>query len=826
MVEFFRKLGQWLRDIQQWSTVDRGMVPMGMLVIALIQHLNWWRYAQTLPAPESLVHLQTLQTHIRTEWGFLLLASGLLALGFALRKRMPEAEWYQHLTANAYGLILCWGGYNAGALNFASGVVLMGAPMVGFILLNRGVVKIAFAIALATMLGLSFGSAFGLLPYSPVSVAPFGTDAKVFWTVSLLSFALPHLLPNTFLVALMIYHWRRREAAVLELSLTDALTRVHNRRSILSLLDKELARTRRYGPPLAILLLDLDHFKKINDQHGHPVGDHVLQKAAQALASSIRGCDAIGRFGGEEFLIILPDTLTEGALTLAERCRENLQALMVDNGKGQAIPITASFGVVCNEADLLLDSASILHYADEALYLAKQSGRNRCVRAEVPIREHYHATQPSVSEFGNTQLEELQQRHPELNGWQRSARQGWRWILSKRGWQQQFANVLEWSIAERTVLVMGIHVLMLLWIGLWLLTIPLFPDAGTVIHAEMLTALAPWWIVCFVFSALLGAYGLHLSHLEKDCRFYHWFSLHYFGLSLVGFGYLIGVLNMSSGVLITCTPMLGLILFRSALVWSVNGLSLLAIIGLAMLSAYGKIPYAPLLSPGSDSVYHVSTPFWVYSCYLISIPTMLVTFVFAEQILGRWRERESRIQSLCMTDELTQLHNRRSIMELVEKEIARTLRHGPPLAVVLIDLDHFKNINDTWGHPVGDQVLKAASRVLKSAVRASDVVGRYGGEEFMLLLPDTTLAGAKILMERCRLELEQTKVYCDDGEEVPISGSIGIASNELCFELSLASLIHAADDALYAAKHGGRNQVRFLSPTGEPDMNAGQRHTE
>ena len=110
-------------------------------------------------------------------------------------------------------------------------------------------------------------------------------------------------------------------------------------------------------------------------------------------------------------------------------------------------------------------------------------------------------------------------------------------------------------------------------------------------------------------------------------------------------------------------------------------------------------------------------------------------------------------------------------------------------------------------------MLRAAARALASQVRACDVVGRYGGEEFMLVLPDTTLEGALVLMERCRSGLEQLVVLNGRGERVPVSGSIGVASNESCLSLSVQTLVQSADEALYRAKTQGRNQVQANRPT-------------
>ncbi|HEX5277755.1 MAG TPA: GGDEF domain-containing protein, partial [Fluviicoccus sp.] len=176
-----------------------------------------------------------------------------------------------------------------------------------------------------------------------------------------------------------------------------------------------------------------------------------------------------------------------------------------------------------------------------------------------------------------------------------------------------------------------------------------------------------------------------------------------------------------------------------------------------------------------------------------------------------WRQREDLVRTLSLTDPLTGIANRRHVLDLLEKEVARTVRHGPPLAVAVLDLDHFKRINDTWGHPAGDAVLQAAARELCACVRRNDTVGRFGGEEFMLLLPDTPLDGAKALAERCRARLEALDIRAENGERIPVTGSFGLVSNEQDLSADAEMLVKAADAALYRAKAGGRNRVEAVA---------------
>lgn len=168
-----------------------------------------------------------------------------------------------------------------------------------------------------------------------------------------------------------------------ELASTDPLTRVLNRRALIRNAEREMAKlggevaTRNAG--IGLIMLDIDHFKEINDRHGHAAGDHVLQAVARRIEGAVRKGDMIGRYGGEEFLLLLPSSTRLEAIALAERLRAAINATPIDLPDGRQVQLTASFGVnVLDVPEQDFDSA--VRNADEALYWAKQAGRNR-VRA-------------------------------------------------------------------------------------------------------------------------------------------------------------------------------------------------------------------------------------------------------------------------------------------------------------------------------------------------------------------------------------------------------------------------------------------------------------
>jgi diguanylate cyclase (GGDEF)-like protein len=173
------------------------------------------------------------------------------------------------------------------------------------------------------------------------------------------------------------------------LATTDALTGALNRRAFSETLDLELQRSARTGEAFSLILLDVDRFKQFNDSFGHLAGDDVLVRTAQLMRDTCRPIDIVARFGGEEFALILPATLAEGALAAAERCR---QAIEKENWKHRTV--TASFGVATWEAHLLTTDTPLsqratylIETADAALYRAKQEGRNRvCCHAAGAVK--------------------------------------------------------------------------------------------------------------------------------------------------------------------------------------------------------------------------------------------------------------------------------------------------------------------------------------------------------------------------------------------------------------------------------------------------------
>jgi two-component system cell cycle response regulator len=166
---------------------------------------------------------------------------------------------------------------------------------------------------------------------------------------------------------------RRLEA----LATTDPLTRLLNRRALLERLSREVDRAKRYESKLTLLLLDIDHFKRINDERGHLVGDGVLRQIGGLIEASVRTVDIAARYGGEEFVLILPETSQDGGIIFAERLRESIERYPFDAGGEEPLHLTASIGVATFPSQRVESTEDLFARADEALYRAKSSGRNQ-----------------------------------------------------------------------------------------------------------------------------------------------------------------------------------------------------------------------------------------------------------------------------------------------------------------------------------------------------------------------------------------------------------------------------------------------------------------
>lgn len=208
--------------------------------------------------------------------------------------------------------------------------------------------------------------------------------------------------------------------------------------------------------------------------------------------------------------------------------------------------------------------------------------------------------------------------------------------------------------------------------------------------------------------------------------------------------------------------------------------------------------YADKSIETTEHIVH-QTNLWLASLIFVVVITAVIVFW---RVLGLQNE----LRQQATIDFLTGIPNRRYFIELAERELKRSQRYGNPFALAVIDLDLFKYVNDTYGHSVGDKVLKRFCELCKAALRDTDTLGRIGGEEFAIILPDTNLGKAQEVMERIRNNIELAVTEIENGVKLKFTASFGLTTSAE-EEAQLATLLRFADEALYAAKNSGRNRV-------------------
>ena len=368
IVSFFQN--QLLRN---WTLLNKTMLILSLSIFINLFMLAWDLFVLYQPQFYPWVNLAVIHTHLSLGMIFMSVFIGLLLLcHFCSQQRWVE-KFMPMLSVQLFTLVLLIHGYFVGSFSPATMVGYVGWACVGLILFDRKIIYCALAPATIVLLLLNYLSTFAGLPYAPLfNMEPMNqTVMNPFWVMSMFFFLVPLMLVCLFLFEILLSQWRIREATIATLSRIDPLTNVMNRRSIANQLE-QLHQQRK--ALYSVVLLDLDHFKHINDNYGHDMGDQVLIQVAECLAQHVREQDMIGRFGGEEFILLLPNTTTEQAQHVAERCRIALTELNFVYEQ-QPFSISASFGI--SSSQNASEPQQIIRQADQALYAVKTAGRNQ-----------------------------------------------------------------------------------------------------------------------------------------------------------------------------------------------------------------------------------------------------------------------------------------------------------------------------------------------------------------------------------------------------------------------------------------------------------------
>lgn len=379
--------GQLVRRLKnplEWESSTKGTVLLVVTFLMQLGYVGWTYQVIERPGLAEVMNVPFVRQQLPVMMGILQFSLVLTLLLFVCRRLFGDHSAYEYIAALYYAQSHIYYAWLIGTLTLPVGIVLAGAPVLGFIFFNRMAVVVSFCSSCVVLIAVTLLSASGQLPYAPAlnPVGGAGGGLGLFVALSFIMFSVPHVCFLFGMAYLVLRRWREREEEVRVMSRIDPLTGMFNRRSILTQLKREQDRSVEQGLPMAVVMLDLDHFKRINDSWGHEAGDYVLIAASDVLQKIVRQNDRVGRYGGEEFLLVLPGADTEGARRLAERCRQQIEALEVLLSDGRRIRVSVSMGLYCNENDRRAATDTMLRRADKALYAAKETGRNRIVVAD------------------------------------------------------------------------------------------------------------------------------------------------------------------------------------------------------------------------------------------------------------------------------------------------------------------------------------------------------------------------------------------------------------------------------------------------------------
>lgn len=321
-------------------------------------------------------------------------------------------------------------------------------------------------------------------------------------------------------------------------------------------------------------------------------------------------------------------------------------------------------------------------------------------------------------------------------------------------------------------------------------------------------ALIPQILNCFqVFilislALFLSSYVLPVNRHSEF--FFPILCVGFYSGSLMSVGYIAGMMTILTGVFTIGSILAGLLLFERRIMFYATLPCLLVFYVSSILTVLHILPYAPLYHPLSMIVESTQTYFILVNLFATTLIGIILVLLF-NSFLDRWMERERKQRYQMTIDPLTQLLNRRGIdaifQQLTQDHVSDSASSSS-LCVALIDIDHFKRINDQYGHDCGDQVLIQLAHLLRLNTRQTDHIGRFGGEEFIIIFQQTPRHIAHQILERCRQAIEQHPIHYQ-GTTFNFTASFGLA----CAPPSASALILSADRALYQAKALGRNQI-------------------
>ncbi|MCB0219539.1 MAG: GGDEF domain-containing protein [Chrysiogenetes bacterium] len=372
--------------VRQWSVARRAAVGAAAVAAANLLWNFGFEIAVHVPGTAAYLNENFAGTYRLWTWGFFLGFSLIALIGLWLDDDQEETgNFPAHLFLQFFAIASTASAYLLGMQTTALWQIsFLAAGMAGILLFDMQVVVAGLtSFALLVIAGIVVEQT-AVLPAAPLFAKLPTTEGLLatWWQVGQAATSMLMIGTTIGVCGFLVVRSRRQEKLLRKLSNTDDLTRVPNRRHFLDRLESEFDRSRRHGNTLSFVMIDLDFFKAINDEYGHLVGDRVLATIAGVIKSCLRGSDLLGRYGGEEFALMLPETDLKGAIRVAERCRALIEDTQIVVGGTVFFTVTASMGIICSDNPDIRVLDDMIRLSDEALYQAKAAGRNRIVAAQ------------------------------------------------------------------------------------------------------------------------------------------------------------------------------------------------------------------------------------------------------------------------------------------------------------------------------------------------------------------------------------------------------------------------------------------------------------
>ncbi|MBI5609989.1 MAG: GGDEF domain-containing protein [Deltaproteobacteria bacterium] len=368
---------------------------------------------------------------------------------------------------------------------------------------------------------------------------------------------------------------------------------------------------------------------------------------------------------------------------------------------------------------------------------------------------------------------------------------------------------LRWTATERALGMAVLVCLARLVAAVATLNMYLHPETTRLVRPDLVPAVTVAMGIQAVVWIAICLVGVALQRRELDVSAYVATVLGAFWLTNALFIYSIGVTSPAGWVLLVAMALLIHVLFTPRYAYGGMTASLCLAVATQVAVELDWLPYAPMLS--AENLWQQGRPSsrLLLATGVSTLMAAVPLLVTGHMALARLRDREQQLDWLSRVDALTGLANRRAFLERLESELARVQRGMQSLSVAILDVDHFKQVNDRHGHAVGDRALEQIAHALRTSVRTSDLVARVGGEELAVLMPGTDAAGARVVAERCRTTIAGIALIAK-GQVAQLTATFGVVSVAPGqANMSIDRLLACADQGLYAGKNKGRNCVVF-----------------